>query len=239
MSLEPRPDVVMITGAAGALGRAVARAFADRGAALVLLDRDEATLRAAFPGGDGEHPGRLLAAADLADATAVQAAADAALARFGRIDVLCNIAGGFTMGEAVHETSDDTWARMFDLNARSVVHTARAVVPAMQRQGRGKVINVGANGAARGAAQMGAYAASKSAVARLTESMAAELREQGINVNCVLPSILDTPANRAAMPDADPARWVAPADLAAVVVFLASDAARAVHGASVPVVGLS
>ena len=229
-------DVVMITGAAGVLGRAVAEAFAARGATLVLMDRSPALLAEAF---GAETDQRRFAAADLRDAAAVQGAVDAALQRLGRIDVLCNIAGRFTMGTPVHETDDATWDAMLDLNARSVLHTARAVVPAMLRAGRGRIVNVGANGAARGTALMGAYAASKSALARLTESMSAELRERGVGVNAVLPSILDTAANRAAMPEADPARWVAPADLAAVIVFLASDAARAIHGAAVPVVGLS
>lgn len=229
---------VLITGAAGHLGRAVAEAFgADADAAnLVLVDRERALLEAAF-GGDGER--RLLAPCDLLDATQVQGVVDRALQRFGRIDVLCNIAGGFRMGEAVHDTSDTTWDVLFDLNARTLLHAARAVVPAMLRQGGGKVVNVGAFSAQRGLAQMGAYTASKSAVIRLTEAMAGELRERGINVNCVLPTIIDTPDNRAAMPDADPARWVAPGDLAAVIRFLASDAARAMHGAAVPVTGLS
>jgi NAD(P)-dependent dehydrogenase (short-subunit alcohol dehydrogenase family) len=230
------PRTVLVTGAAGHLGRAVAAAFEAEGANLVLLDRERALLEAAF-GGDGGQ--RLLVPCDLLDAAQVQAGVDAALVRFGRIDVLCHIAGGFRMGEAVHETSDATWDFLLDLNARTLLHAARAVVPAMLTQRGGKVINVGAFSAQKGLAQMGAYTASKSVVIRLTEAMAAELRDKGINVNCVLPTIIDTPDNRAAMPDADPARWVAPADLAAVIRFLASDAARAVHGAALPVTGLS
>ena len=163
----------------------------------------------------------------------------AAVAKFGSIQVLCNIAGGFRMGEAVHETSDANWDFLFDINARTLLHAARAVVPQMLKQKGGKIINVGAFGAQRGGAQMGAYAASKASVMRLTESMAAELREKNINVNAVLPTIIDTPQNRNDMPDADPAKWVAPEALADVVMFLASDAARAVHGALVPVTGLS
>jgi NAD(P)-dependent dehydrogenase (short-subunit alcohol dehydrogenase family) len=227
---------VLITGAAGHLGRAVAAAFDAGGANLVLVDRDRALLEAAFGADSGQ---RLLAPCNLIDSGQVQAAVDSALARFGRIDVLCNIAGGFRMGEAVHETSDSTWDFLIDLNARTLLHAARAVVPAMLRQRSGKVVNVGAASALKGLARMGAYTASKSVVVRLTEAMAAELRDEGINVNCVLPTIIDTPDNRAAMPDADPARWVDPADLAAVITFLASDAARAVHGAALPVSGLS
>jgi NAD(P)-dependent dehydrogenase (short-subunit alcohol dehydrogenase family) len=227
---------VLITGAAGHLGRAVAAAFDADGANLVLVDRDAALLQHAF-GAAGDR--RSFAPCDLLDAAQVQGVVDSALARFGRIDVLCNIAGGFRMGEAVHETPDTSWDFLLDLNARTLLHTARAVVPAMLRAGGGKIVNVGAFSAQKGLAWMGAYTASKSVVIRLTEAMAAELRERGINVNCVLPTIIDTPDNRAAMPDADPSRWVAPADLAAVIRFLASDAARAVHGAALPVTGLS
>jgi len=176
---------------------------------------------------------------NLLDAQSVQAAVDQVRQRFGRIDVLCNLAGGFRMGAPVHETSDKDWDFLFNLNARTVLNMAKAVVPGMIKSGGGKIVNVGAYAAQKGAARMGAYIASKSAVIRLTETMAAELREQNINVNCVLPTIIDTPENRAAMPDADPRKWVAPQDLAAVVLFLASDAARAIHGAAIPVTGLS
>jgi NAD(P)-dependent dehydrogenase (short-subunit alcohol dehydrogenase family) len=227
---------VMVTGAAGNLGRAVATAFAARGAALVLVDRSDELLRKAFGGDDARH---MLAAADLLDAAQVAQVVQRAVARFGRIDVLANLAGGFRMGEAVHETSDATWNFLMDLNARTLLNTVRAVVPQMLGAGGGRIVNVGAAAAQKGVAQMGAYVAAKSAVIRLTEAMAAELRENNINVNCVLPTIIDTPENRAAMPDADPGRWVAPEALADVIVFLASDAARAIHGAAVPVSGLS
>ncbi len=220
----------MITGAAGNLGRAVATAFASRGARLVLLDRREP------PAPPAEH---LALAGDLLDAASVQAAADRAIERFGRIDALCNIAGAFRMGAPVHETSAEDWNFLLDVNARSVLNTARAVVPRMLAAGGGKIVNVGAYAAQKGVAHMGAYVAAKSAVIRLTESMAAELRSRNINVNCVLPTIIDTPENRAAMPGADPRLWVAPRDLAEVIAFLASDAARAIHGAALPVTGLS
>lgn len=236
-SSEGTGRVVLITGAAGNLGRAVAQAFVQQGDRLALVDLKHEALVQAY--GPPESTVHAYLPADLLDAAQAEAAARAALARFGRIDVLCNLAGGFRMGEAVHEISAATWDFLLDLNARTVLHTARAVVPAMRAAGRGSIVNVGAYAARRGLAQMGAYVAAKSAVIRLTESMAAELREQGINVNCVLPTIIDTPENRAAMPDADPARWVAPGDLASVIAFLASDAARAVHGAALPVTGLS
>lgn len=227
---------VVITGAAGNLGRAVASRFAAEGANLVLLDRDAALLDAAF-GRAGA--GQLQLAGDLRDPAHAAQALQAALARFGRIDVLCNLAGGFRMGEAVHETGDDTWDFLYELNTHTLRNMVRVVVPHMIERGGGKVINVGANAAQRGVAKMGAYGAAKSSVIRLTEAMAAELREHHINVNCVLPSIIDTPQNRADMPDEDPSRWVAPADLANVIAFLASNAARAVHGAALPVTGLS
>jgi NAD(P)-dependent dehydrogenase (short-subunit alcohol dehydrogenase family) len=226
---------VIVTGAAGNLGKAVVKAFADEGANLVLVDKRE-RLEKAF---GSESPQRAFAPANLLEMAEATSVAQTALARFGRIDVLCNIAGGFRMGEAVHETSEENWDFLFDLNARTVLHTVRAVVPHMITAGGGKIVNIGAFAAQKGVAQMGAYTASKSTVIRMTEAMAAELRDKNINVNCVLPTIIDTPENRSAMPKADPAKWVAPGDLANVIVFLASDAARAVHGAAVPVTGLS
>ena len=227
---------VVITGASGNLGAAVARAFWDHGANVVLVDRSREHLEHA---GFTDDARQLISVTDLLDQAQVNAMTEAALAKFGGIHVLCNIAGGFRMGEAVHETSDANWNFLFDINARTLLHAARAVVPQMLKQKGGKIINVGAFGAQKGGAQMGAYAASKASVMRLTESMAAELREQGINVNAVLPTLIDTPQNRKDMPDADPAKWVAPEALADVVMFLASNAARAVHGALVPVTGLS
>jgi len=126
---------------------------------------------------------------------------------------------------------------MLGLNARSVINVARAVVPGMIAAGNGKIVNIAALAGLAGKADMGAYSASKAAVIRLTESMSAELRDKGINVNCIMPSIIDTPQNRAAMPKADPGRWVTPQALAEVVMFLASDAASAIHGAAIPVTG--
>jgi NAD(P)-dependent dehydrogenase (short-subunit alcohol dehydrogenase family) len=226
----------MVTGANGNLGRAIAKAFADLGANLALFGSRRESLERAF-GSEDEH--RLFLAADLLDQEQVDAAVKKTIERFKRIDVLCNIAGGFRMGAPVHETSDRDWNFMLDVNARTVLHTSRAVIPLMLKAGGGKIVNVGAFAAQRGAAHMGAYIASKSAVIRLTETMAAELREKNINVNCVLPTIIDTPENRAAMPKADPKKWVAPKALADVIVFLASAEASAIHGAALPVTGLS
>jgi NAD(P)-dependent dehydrogenase (short-subunit alcohol dehydrogenase family) len=234
--MDADTQVVVVTGAAGNLGRAVAEAFRARGTALGLVDLDaDALARAHGP----DTPRQAAFAADLTGAEAAAEAIAGVRARFGRIDALCNIAGGFAMGHPVHATPDELWRRMLDLNVATMVNAVRAAVPAMLAAGRGRIVNVGAASAQSGKAEMGAYVAAKSAVIRLTESMAAELRERGINVNCVLPTIIDTPENRRAMPKADPAKWVAPAALADVIAFLASDAARAVHGAAIPVSGLS
>jgi NAD(P)-dependent dehydrogenase (short-subunit alcohol dehydrogenase family) len=229
--VEFQGKVCLVTGAAGNLGRAVAAAFAAEGASLLLMDHQVEHLRSAY-GNEGE--GKRFALADLRDAQSVARALPAGT----RIDVLCNIAGGFRMGQAVHETTDETWDLMLGLNAKSVVNCARAVVPGMLAAGQGKIVNVAALAGLSGKANMGAYVASKSAVMRLTESMAAELRDKHINVNCILPSTIGTPQNRKDMPKADPRRWVAPEALADVVLFLASDAARAIHGAAIPVSGL-
>ncbi|MGI4984911.1 MAG: SDR family NAD(P)-dependent oxidoreductase [Janthinobacterium lividum] len=227
--------LVVITGAAGALGHAVSEAFLAQGASVIALDVDQRRLHEVFEGQARVHT----LAVDLTDADASQAALGAMLAERGAAAVLCNIAGGFDMGPAVHDSTDAFWRRLVDLNVATVINASRAVVPGMLRAGAGRIVNVAAASAVTGKGGMGAYCAAKSGVARLTESMAAELREQGINVNAVAPSILDTPANRAAMPGGDFGKWVTLADLAAVIEFLASPRARAIHGAVLPVVGLS
>lgn len=234
--MNPKARTVLITGAAGNLGQAVARAFAARGDHLVLLDRNGEALRRVY-GPDTE----VLSCTelDLLDAAQVEQAVAHAAKCFGGVHVLCHLAGGFRMGEAVHDTTAQTLDFLLDLNVRALMPIAASVVPRMVAGGGGQIVTVGAMGALKGGAQMGAYAASKSALMRLTESMSAELKAQGINVNCVMPSIIDTPENRAAMPDADPAQWVAPEALADVMLFLASGAARAIHGACIPVSGLS
>lgn len=234
MNLENK--VVMITGAAGNLGQAVAAAFAAAGAQLALVDISDDLLQKTYP---QKKPNQLQVVADLMDADSTARAIDTIVRHYGRLDCVCNIAGGFRMGPAVHETPAETWQLMMNLNAGTLLNVARAAVPQMLTNGGGKIVNIGAGAGQHGQANMGAYSASKGAVIRLTEAMAAELRDNNINVNCVLPSVIDTPQNRAAMPDADPSRWVAPADLAAVILFLCSDAARAIHGAAVPVTGLS
>jgi NAD(P)-dependent dehydrogenase (short-subunit alcohol dehydrogenase family) len=227
--------VVVVTGAAGNLGGAVARAFGSAGAKLTLVDRADGRLQRLFPE-LADSPRYFLAnSVDLTDAESVQRMVDGTVEHFGRIDVLVNAAGGYRAGTPVHETPLETWDFMLNLNARSVFLTSRAVTPQMLRQGYGKIISVAARAAERGRANMAAYSVSKSAVMRLTESMAAELRDMSINVNCVLPSTIDTPANRQAMPDADYRRWVKPEVVAEVILFLASNSARTLNGASIPV----
>ncbi|HHM5199334.1 TPA: SDR family NAD(P)-dependent oxidoreductase [Pseudomonas aeruginosa] len=228
--------LVVVTGAAGALGRAVAQAFIEQGNPVLLVDCNEQVLRSAYEGVEGT---KHFLVADLTDGAATLEALGQALQAHGPAAVLCNIAGGFAMGVEVHDADASVWQRMMDLNVTTTLNACRVVVPGMLSAGQGKVINVAAAGAASGKAGMGAYCASKSVVARLTESMALELREKGINVNAIAPSIIDTPANRADMPDADFAKWVSTRQLADVVGFLASDRASAVHGAVIPVVGLS
>ena len=231
-------QVVMITGAAGNLGSATARAFEAAGAKLVLVGHRMEQLEETFAD-LAETDDHLFVAVDLTDAGAVEGMAYEVVQQFGQIDVLANIAGGFRMGSPVHEMSLKTWKFMMDLNATTVVHTARAIVPHMLQQEQGKVISIAARAGLQGKARMAAYVASKSAVIRLTESMAAELKERGINVNCILPGTIDTPENREAMPSANHDKWVPPEAIADVILFLASDAARAIHGAAVPVYGRS
>jgi NAD(P)-dependent dehydrogenase (short-subunit alcohol dehydrogenase family) len=230
--------VAVVTGAAGNLGRAVAHAFAAHGAGVALVDRDAAVLAAVqseLPAGSASA----IFAADLLKPDAVAELAGRIVEHFGRVDILANIAGGFTMGPPLHETSDHVWDFMLDINARSVFHSCRALVPALLQQPGGRIINVSARAAIEGKAHMIPYCASKAAVITLTEGLAAELKDAGVNVNCVLPGTLDTPQNRAAMPDQDFSRWVPLAALADVILFLASDASRCVTGAAIPVYGRS
>jgi NAD(P)-dependent dehydrogenase (short-subunit alcohol dehydrogenase family) len=156
--------------------------------------------------------------------------------RFGRLDVLVNVAGGFTW-QTLADGDVDGWDRMFTINLKTAVVTVKAALPSLLKSDAGRVINIGAGAAAKAAAGMGAYAASKSGVLRLTESLSEELKDRGITVNAVLPGTIDTPQNRKDMPDADHSRWVSAEAIADVIVFLASPAARAVTGAAVPVFG--
>ena len=217
---------LVVTGGHGILGRAVVEAALAQGLNVALIDH------AAGKAPDGALE---IGGVDLTDAGATGAAIAKVVERFGGIDALLNIAGGF-----VWQTTDDAhpaWDRMFALNLTTALNASRAALPHLKASAEGRIVNVGANGALNAAAGMGAYGASKSAVHRLTEAFAEELKSTSVTVNAVLPSILDTPQNRADMPDANPANWVQPSDLAEVMLFLASPASRAMTGALVPVTG--
>lgn len=214
---------LVITGGAGALGRAVAARAQSQGARVTVLDRVEAEQ------GDGINSVRV----DLSDALAVKASWEA----LGPVDALCALAGGFAMGALSHACDDCEWDSMMQANVASLRGVLKAAVPGMLARDRGRVITVGALSALQGKAAMSAYTASKAVVMNLTESLAAELAETGVRVNAVLPSIIDTPANRAAMPDANFREWVSPDDMAEVICFLASTQSNALHGAMIPVRG--
>ena len=225
---------IAISGAFGSLGRVVARAAAERGANVAALDR-----AATPPAGFAELLGPRALLVDGVDLSSVEGARRAMAdvkARFGRLDALVNIAGGFRW-QNIEGGDAATWDAMFAMNLKTALNASQAALPYLLESGAGRIVNVGANSAVKAAAGMGAYGASKSAVHRLTESMADELKTRGVTVNAVLPSIIDTPANRAEMPRAQFDRWVAPADLAAVILFLASEESRAVTGALIPVTG--
>ena len=229
------PQAVIVTGAFGVLGAAVARRFASDGARLGLIDHISAPAWAQQEFA-GTH--RLRGGTELTDAAATAAAIDSLAADFRGIDVLVNVAGGFQW-QPLAQGAEGVWDAMFGTNLKTAVMACSAALPHLLARGRGRIINIGAGAAARAAAGMGAYAASKAGIERLTESLAEELKDRNILVNSVLPGTLDTPRNRADMPDADFSRWVSPAAVADVIAFLASDGARAVTGAAIRVAGRS
>ncbi|MCA0367255.1 MAG: SDR family NAD(P)-dependent oxidoreductase [Proteobacteria bacterium] len=219
--------VVAITGGHGVLGKAVLDAALQAGLKVAVIDHAQGH---AVPEGVLEVGG-----VDLTDADQAQKAVDAVIARFGRLDALLNIAGGF-----VWQTLDDVapaWDRMYALNVTTARNASRAALPALKASPEGRIVNVGSAAALKAGAGMGAYGAAKAGVHALTQSLAEELKSTSVTVNAVLPSIIDTPANRKDMPDADPATWVAPGDLAQVILFLASPDSRAMTGALTPVTG--
>lgn len=224
--------IVVITGAFGVLGQAVAKAAAAEGARLALIDFAKAA-PAGSPSGDDVL---VLPGVDLTDAVQAGAAMDAVAERFGGLDALLNIAGGFTW-ETLQDGSIQSWPTMYRLNVLTAANASRSAAPHLKRSAAGRIVNVGSSAALKAAMGMGAYAAAKAGVHSLTQALSEELKGDNVTVNAVLPSILDTPTNRADMPDADPATWVAPDDLAAVMLFLASPAASAVTGALLPVTG--
>jgi NAD(P)-dependent dehydrogenase (short-subunit alcohol dehydrogenase family) len=220
--------VIVVTGAMGALGKVVVQAALDRGARVVAVDFAAPAL--------ANSPNLLhLGHVDLTKASQAVTAVNAGAAHFGAIDALVNVAGGFVF-ETITDGNEQSWQRMFELNALTALNASRAAIPHLVKSDAGRIVNVGAMGALQAGSGMGPYAASKAAVHRLTEALAAELKGK-VTVNAVLPSTIDTPANRASMPNADFARWVAPGELAHVILFLASREASAVTGALLPVAG--
>jgi NAD(P)-dependent dehydrogenase (short-subunit alcohol dehydrogenase family) len=226
----------IVTGASGNLGAIVARRLVDEGAFVAIPDRHPERLTAEFPEvGTGEV---LASRCEITDADSVARFVALTEERYGRVDVLINAAGGFRYSPIGGDSALADWDQLMELNARSAFLLCHAVAPGMAKRGEGAIVNVGSKAALSGAAGTAAYAASKAAVLRLTEALSAELKTSGVRVNCVLPGTLDTPQNRQAMPDADPSQWVEPQALADVVLFLCSPAARAIHGAALPVYGL-
>jgi NAD(P)-dependent dehydrogenase (short-subunit alcohol dehydrogenase family) len=220
-------DAILVTGAAGVLGRAVVTELAKQGRQVLAID-----LAGAMPDcGQQDFAGGV----DLADADAVEDAIERLAGGLAGLAGLANIAGGFAW-ETVGDGEAGAWQRMFRINLLTALTVTRAALPKL-RAGGGAIVNVGAHAALRAGGGMGAYAASKAAVMRLTESLAEEEKDNGVRVNAVLPSIIDTPANRADMPDADPGKWVSPQALAEVVAFLLSPGARDISGALIPVTG--
>jgi NAD(P)-dependent dehydrogenase (short-subunit alcohol dehydrogenase family) len=222
--------VIAITGAFGVLGSAVCKLAGEQGAQLALIDASW-QVPASCP-----NEALVLGRVDLTDAVQAGAAIDAVVERFGRLDALLNIAGGFKW-EKVEAGAWETWHDLYRLNVLTAANASRAAIPHLKRSPSGRIVNVGSAAALKASMGMGPYAASKAGVHALTQSLAEELKEEGVTVNAVLPSIIDTAANRADMPKADFSAWVAPRDLAAVMLFLASEDARAITGALLPVTG--
>ena len=230
-------QVVIITGAVGNLGVATARAFQNAGAKTVLVDRLSYRLREFFPGLVDSPDHFLASGVDLSDAASLGKLTEQTLARFGRVDALVNTVGGYRGGKPVHEADIADWDFLFNVNVRTTLLCCRAVIPQMLKQQSGKIINVASRDGLAGSAGYAAYSASKSAVLRLTESLAGELKASNVNVNCIMPGTIDTPQNRKAIPNGDFSKWVEPDAIAEVILFLASDAARSINGAALPVYG--
>ena len=221
--------IIAITGGFGILGSAIGKLAMERGLSVALIDRAE------VPGGLPEGV-LALGGVDLTDLVSAKNAIAKIVDHFGGLDAVCNIAGGFRW-ETLEDGDLASWDFLYAINVKTVAATCKAALPALKNSNAGRIVNVGAAGAVKAGMGMGAYAASKSGVMRLTEALAEETKTSNINVNAVLPSIIDTPQNRADMPDADPSGWVTPSDLAEVVLFLASCQSRAMTGALVPVTG--
>ncbi|MGB3701872.1 MAG: SDR family NAD(P)-dependent oxidoreductase [Anaerolineales bacterium] len=237
--LEFQDHTVIVAGAGGNLGSSVATLFLKTGANLILVDYSEEKLQRLFPELIESDQHIIFQGVDINNSSSINAVINRTMSKFGQIDILVNSIGGYEGGFPIQETSDEIWDMLFNLNARAVFNLARVVTPIMKEAQSGKIINISARLGLKGTANQAVYSAAKSAVIRLTEAMAQELKNDDINVNCILPGTIDTPQNRASMPNADYSRWITPDAIAEVILFLASDAARAITGASIPVYGKS
>jgi NAD(P)-dependent dehydrogenase (short-subunit alcohol dehydrogenase family) len=220
----------LVTGANGGLGTHVTKALLDAGFAVVGLAPN-------IQQSDFDHPKFTALPASLDSLAAAKKVADTVIARFGRIDVLAHLVGGFAVGPTVADTDDATFQRMFDMNVNSAFHILRAVIPHMRKAGGGRIIAIGSRAAESPGPAVGAYSASKAALVSLVRTVAIENKNVGITANVILPGIMDTPANRRDMPGADKAQWVQPASVASLIVWLAGDAGKDVTGATIPVYG--
>ncbi|SDJ43414.1 NADP-dependent 3-hydroxy acid dehydrogenase YdfG [Paraburkholderia steynii] len=224
--------IVAITGAFGNLGLVTAQVLAERGAKVALIGRGKAP--ANLPASLAQA--YVASGVDLAERDAAQRAVDSIASQLGGLNALVNVAGGFSW-ETVADGSADTWERMFDVNVKTTVNATKASLHHLTKDAGGRIVNIGAMAGLKAAMGMGAYAASKAGVMRLTEALAEELKDKGATVNAILPSIIDTPQNRADMPDADFTRWVTPEQIGGVIAFLLSKEAQCVTGALIPVAG--
>ena len=227
-SLEGKTTIV--TGAKGGLGTFVTESFLNAGATVIGVSRSiQAT--------DFDHAAFVAMPAELSSGEGARKVADEVVARFGRIDALVHVMGGFAGGKSVAETDDATFEKMLDLNYRAAFFIARAVLPQMRQQGSGRILAVASRQAVEPAATVGAYSASKAALVSLIRTIALENKDHCISANTVLPGTMDTPGNRAGDPSADGSQWVQPSQVAAILLHLASDAGAQITGAAIPVYG--
>ena len=221
--------IVLVTGASGGLGTYVTQAFLETGATVIGTSRK-------IQQSDFTSAGFTAMPGEISSRAGAQTIVDSMISRFGRLDVLAHTVGGFAGGQSVTDTDDATFQRMLDLNLNSVFHILRATIPVL-RKSSGRIIAIGSRAAVEPGPGVGAYSASKAAMLSLVKTVAAENRDAGVTANVILPGTMDTPANRVAMPGADFARWVQPANVASLVVWLASDAGKEITGAAIPVYG--
>jgi NAD(P)-dependent dehydrogenase (short-subunit alcohol dehydrogenase family) len=234
--MKLKEKVAIVTGGTGALGRVIVSEFLKEGAKVICTYIVDEELRDVLPLLSQFRDQIVFTKTNVIKQKQVERTVQKTLKRFGRIDILVNTVGGFAYAPVV-ETDEKTWDHMMNINLKSTFLCSKAVLPHMIKQNYGKIINISSRPALKGAAGVGAYGASKAGVLNLTEAIAEEVREYNINVNAILPSVIDTPANRKAMPEADFSKWVKPEEIARVVVFLASDESKPISGAGIPVFG--